>query len=66
MLIWERTRKDFYLLRLIRNLFCVLRTDYKTPTAHYTLLTYDIGLVAGKSNGFNGAVADTFVAVFTV
>ena len=59
-------QKHLNLFCLVNDLLCVLRTDYKALTAHYTLVADDICLIAGKTDGFDRTMTNTLVAVFTV
>ena len=49
-----------------RNLLGILRTHHKTLPAKNTFVTYDMRLVARKSNGLYRAVTDTFITVLTI
>ena len=51
------------LFGLIDDLLGVLRTDNKALTAHDALVANDVSLVAGKADGFDGAVPDALIAV---
>ena len=57
---------NFNYLGLVYYLFCVLGTDYEALTAENTFVADYVRLVSRKSDGFNGTVTDTFVAVFAV
>ena len=59
-------KKHSDLFGFVNYLLCVLRTYYKTLTAQNTFVSDYIRLVSGKSYGFHGAMAYTFITVFAV
>lgn len=58
--------QDFDFLRLVDDLFCILRANDEAMAAQNTFVADYISLIARKSDRFNRAVADTFIAVFAV
>ena len=58
--------QDFDLLRLIDDLLGILRANDEAMAAQNTFVAYYISLIARKSDRFDRAVADTFIAVFAV
>ena len=62
----SRIDKHFRFFRLVDDFFCVLRTHDETVTAKNALVTDYVRLISRKANGFDGAMSDTFVAVFAV
>ena len=58
--------KHLYLFGFINYLLCILRTDNEALSAKNTLIVYNMCLIARKANGFNRAMTNAFIAVFTV
>ena len=50
----------------VDDFFGVLRTDDKALSAENTFIFHNMSLTARKTDGFDRAVANTFITVFTV
>ncbi|MPN00113.1 hypothetical protein SDC9_147307 [bioreactor metagenome] len=53
-------------LGAIRNFLRILRANDKTLAAEDAFLAHNMRLIRGKPDGFHRAVANAFIAVFTV
>lgn len=58
--------QDFYFFGLVNYLLCILRTYDKALTAEDTFVADNICLIAREAYRLHRAMADTFIAVFTV
>jgi len=46
--------------------FCILGAVYEALPAQDAVFLQDMGLIAGKSDGLHRAMANAFIAVFTI
>ena len=59
-------QKHLDLFGFVDNFLCVLRTDHEAVTAQNTLVADDVRLITREANCFDGAMANTLIAVFAV
>ena len=55
-----------HLFGFVNYFLCVLGTHHEAVTAQNTLVADNVSLISRKADRLNGAMADTFIAVFTV
>ena len=64
--LFPALQEHFGFFRFVHDLLGILGTHHKTVAAEDALSPDDIGLIAGKADGFDRAMTDAFVAVLAV
>jgi hypothetical protein len=59
-------KQNSCLFGTVYYLFGILRAHNKATSAQNTLITDDMGLISRKAYGFNGTIANTFIAILAI